>query len=118
MLTGIDHVQITVPRTLEGECLHFYREVLGLPEIPKPEALRARGGAWFQLGALQLHIGVEPDPSSPSKRHVCFLTDDLDAARADFEAAGLAVEDGGTAEGLTRVFIRDPAGNRLEIATR
>jgi catechol 2,3-dioxygenase-like lactoylglutathione lyase family enzyme len=118
VLTGIDHVQITVPRALEADCLHFYRAVLKLTEIPKPVDLRGRGGAWFQLGAVQIHIGLEAEPSPPSKRHVCFLTGDLDSARSRFEAAGVAVEDGGTAEGMTRIFIRDPAGNRLEIARR
>src|SRR5579872_1768959 len=36
-ISTIDHVQMTVPRALEAECLAFYRSVLGLKEIPKPE---------------------------------------------------------------------------------
>lgn len=116
-ITAIDHVQMAVPRTLEAECLAFYREVLGLAEIPKPEALRARGGAWFQVGAVQFHIGVDAEPSPKSKRHVCFRVDDLAAARADVVARGIAIEEG-VAEGLHRFFIRDPANNRIEIGQR
>src|SRR5450755_2583720 len=101
-ITTIDHVQIAVPRALEAECLTFYRRVLGLTEIPKPEELRARGGAWFQLGNLQMHIGVDPEPSPRSKRHVCFLVSDLDAARAGVVAKGVAIEEEGVAEGLKR----------------
>ena len=52
-ITAIDHVQIAVPRAQEAEALHFYRVVLGLREIPNPHELRGRGGAWFQVGALQ-----------------------------------------------------------------
>jgi catechol 2,3-dioxygenase-like lactoylglutathione lyase family enzyme len=117
-ITAIDHVQVAVPRALEAECLAFYREVLGLSEIPKPEPLRARGGAWFQVGAVQFHIGVDAEPSPKSKRHVCFRVDDLAAARANVVAGGVAIEEEGVAEGLKRFFIRDPANNRIEIGQR
>lgn len=117
-ITGIDHVQIAVPRALERECLAFYRDVLGLPEIEKPTELKPRGGAWFQLGTLQMHVGIDPEPSPRSKRHVCFLVSDLAAARASVVAAGVAVEEESVAEGLSRFFIRDPAGNRVEIGYR
>ncbi len=109
---------MTVPRAKEAQCLAFYRDVLELPEIPKPEELRARGGAWFQVGALQFHIGVDPEPSPASKRHVCFLVPDLAAARTDVVAKGVSIEGDGVAEGLSRFFIRDPAGNRIEIGQR
>jgi catechol 2,3-dioxygenase-like lactoylglutathione lyase family enzyme len=117
-IVGIDHVQIAVPRALEAECLRFYREVLAFPEIPKPEGLRGRGGAWFQAGSLQMHIGVDPEPSPRSKRHICFLVRDLSAAKADVVSRGVAVEEESIAEGLARFFIRDPAGNRIEIGQR
>jgi catechol 2,3-dioxygenase-like lactoylglutathione lyase family enzyme len=117
-ITGIDHVQLTVPRALELEALAFYRSVLGLAEIPKPEELRARGGAWFQVGATQFHIGVDPEGWPKSKRHVCFLVPDLARARAAAVAKGAAIEEEGEAEGLKRFFLRDPAGNRIEIGQR
>jgi catechol 2,3-dioxygenase-like lactoylglutathione lyase family enzyme len=118
-ILGIDHVQIAVPRALEAESLRFYREVFALPEIPKPEELRGRGGAWFQVGPLQMHIGVDPEGGGPkSKRHICFLVSDLGAARARMVSHGVAIEEESVAEGLARFFIRDPAGNRIEIGQR
>ncbi len=117
-ITTVDHVQIAVPRAKEAEALHFYRAVLGLSEIPKPPELRARGGAWFQVGALQVHIGVDEHESPKSKRHVCFLVPDLKRAREAVVGAGVAIEEESVAEGLARFFIRDPAGNRLEIGQR
>src|SRR6201996_5970024 len=117
-IIGIDHVQIAVPKALEAEALRFYREVFALPEIPKPEELRGRGGAWFQIGTLQMHIGVDPDASPRSKRHVCFLVGDLAKAKADVIRHGVAIEEESVAEGLSRFFIRDPAGNRIEIGER
>jgi catechol 2,3-dioxygenase-like lactoylglutathione lyase family enzyme len=117
-IIGIDHVQVAVPKALEAACLEFYRTVFALPEIPKPQELRARGGAWFQAGALQMHVGVDPEPSPKSKRHICFLVRDLQAAKAAIAAHGVAVEEEGVAEGLHRFFVRDPAGNRIEIGQR
>jgi catechol 2,3-dioxygenase-like lactoylglutathione lyase family enzyme len=117
-ILGIDHVQIAVPKAQEAQCLDFYRSVLGLREVEKPEHLKARGGAWFQIGPTQMHVGIDPEPSPKSKRHICFLVGDLAAARSEVAAKGWPVEDEGRAEGLIRFFVRDPAGNRIEIGQR
>jgi catechol 2,3-dioxygenase-like lactoylglutathione lyase family enzyme len=118
-IIGIDHIQIAVPKALEQECLSFYRTVLALPEVEKPEKLKARGGAWFQISpTTQMHIGIDPEASPKSKRHICFLVDDLAAAKTAAQSHGISLEDEGTAEGLIRFFIRDPAGNRIEIGQR
>jgi hypothetical protein len=42
---------------------------LGLRELAKPEALRGRGGCWFQIGDHQLHIGVEAEFHA-AKKHI------------------------------------------------
>jgi catechol 2,3-dioxygenase-like lactoylglutathione lyase family enzyme len=117
-ITSIDHVQIAAPKALEAETIAFYRDTLGLTEIPKPEELRGRGGAWFQIGHLQMHIGIDPEGWPKSKRHVCFLVPDLAKAKADVVSKGVAIEEESVAEGLSRFFIRDPAGNRIEIGQR
>lgn len=118
-LTRIDHVNLTVPRAMEEACIAFYLDVLGLKQIEKPPELKARGGAWFEFpDRTQLHISLDDTAAPLSRRHVCMLTTNLDGARAHLAAHGLAIEDGGTAEGLTRFFVRDPAGNRLEIGSR
>src|ERR1700743_2766550 len=97
-ITVIDHVQIAAPKAVEAETLRFYREVLGLQEIPKPEELKGRGGAWFQTGNLQMHIGIDPDGGPKSKRHVCFLVPDLPKAKAAVQARGVAIEEESVAE--------------------
>ena len=58
MNTSIHHVNVTVPKALEAEAKHFYGVVMGLREVPKPEESRARGGAWYQLGPMQLHLSL------------------------------------------------------------
>jgi len=52
---GIDHVQLAAPSGCEAEARLFYTELLGWTEIPKPEALRARGGVWFRCGRQSAH---------------------------------------------------------------
>ena len=115
---AIDHVQVAVPRAREQECVAFYRSLLGAAEIPKPAVLQARGGAWFQLGNVQFHVGVDAQVSPPSRRHICFLVGNLDDARAWAETNGIVIQNEGEAEGLQRFFIHDPAGNRIEIGQR
>jgi catechol 2,3-dioxygenase-like lactoylglutathione lyase family enzyme len=117
-ILSIDHVQITVPRAQEAECLAFYRDVLRLREIEKPPELKPRGGAWFQVGQVQVHVSLEDQVGPVSKRHICFLISDLSAAEAWMRSKGVAVEPGDRAEGLSRFFIRDPAGNRIEIGQK
>jgi catechol 2,3-dioxygenase-like lactoylglutathione lyase family enzyme len=119
-ITALDHVQITVPPELEAEAKRFYGKVPGLTEIEKPAKLKARGGEWHALGTVQLHLAVDPGASGiASRRHVCLRVDDLAAARAALAEQGLAIIDEPiTADGLTRFFVRDPAGNRIEIGER
>ncbi len=47
---GIDHVQLAMPAGQEERARGFYRDVLGLPETPKPPELARRGGCWFEIG--------------------------------------------------------------------
>src|SRR3954469_26057308 len=61
VITGLDHVQVAAPPGCEAEARAFYGRLLGLGELEKPAALKARGGVWFQVGAQQLHVGVTPD---------------------------------------------------------
>ena len=60
-VVGIDHVQLAMPAGREDEARAFYARLLGIPEIPKPPELAKRGGAWFESGAVKVHLGVEPD---------------------------------------------------------
>src|SRR5216684_7300294 len=91
MVTALHHVNVTVPSELEAATKEFYGSVLGLQQVPKPAASR-QSGAWYQIGATQLHLSVgdETDNASGS-RHVCFVVDDLDATEKRFRAAGVEI---------------------------
>jgi catechol 2,3-dioxygenase-like lactoylglutathione lyase family enzyme len=112
-IVGLDHVQIAITPGGEVAARHFYGEVLGMPELPKPPALAGRGGVWFACGAQQLHCGIE-ETVAPSRRHPALRTDDLDATRARLEAAGFPVRPDADLPGYRRFYTEDPFGNRLE----
>jgi catechol 2,3-dioxygenase-like lactoylglutathione lyase family enzyme len=112
MLRRVTHVNLAVDDVEAAR--RFYSEVLGLQEIARAEGQR-RPGAWFRLGALELHLSHEPEPhNADSKRHVAFEVRELAALRDRLEEAGVRVEEGSPLPGIQRFFARDPSGNRLE----
>jgi catechol 2,3-dioxygenase-like lactoylglutathione lyase family enzyme len=114
-ILGLDHVQVAMPAGSEPEARAFYAGVLGLEEIPKPEAIRSRGGLWFRAGSQELHLGVE-EPFTPARKaHPGLVVDDLEALRARLHKASIPYEDDATIEEVDRLFVHDPFGNRLEL---
>ena len=113
----LDHVQVAAPPGCEEAARAFYGALLGLPEVDKPEPMRASGGAWFELGAQQLHVGVAGDFAPATKAHPGLSVTDaeLDALAARLEAAGSPVEWDERLPGVRRFYTADPFGNRLEL---
>jgi catechol 2,3-dioxygenase-like lactoylglutathione lyase family enzyme len=113
-ITHLDHIQIAAPENSEAAAREFYGAFLGMPEIPKPESLRARGGCWFQCGSQQLHVGVEKDFHPAKKAHPAFAVHNLDDLRNAFLARDASVTDDSSIPGVRRFHALDPWGNRLE----
>ena len=117
-IVKIDHVNVIVPKTLEDAAKHFYGSVLGLKQIPKPPELQARGGAWYELGSVQLHLSAKAEAvSGQAKGHVCFTV--ADVALAEVRLRDESVEiipDDQPVAGKPRFYVRDPGGNLIEIA--
>jgi len=115
-VTQLHHVNVTVPAELETATKEFYGSVLGLEQVPKPAASRP-SGAWYQIGATQLHLSVEDETdNAASSRHVCFTVSDLAKAEKRFREAGVEIiPDARQIPGSSRFYVRDPGGNQLEI---
>jgi catechol 2,3-dioxygenase-like lactoylglutathione lyase family enzyme len=113
---GLDHVQLVMPRGKEEVARAFYAGVLGLSEVPKPEA--DRGGCWFEGGAAHIHLGVEDGFAPSRKAHPALLVEDLDDFALRLETAGVAFTPGRPLAGYKRGDIVDPFGNRLELIER
>jgi catechol 2,3-dioxygenase-like lactoylglutathione lyase family enzyme len=111
----LTHVNITISEGGENLARSFYAGLLGLREIPKPEAIRNRGGLWFDAGGLDLHLSVEePRAGADTYRHFGLESADIAGLRARLNAAGITTDDGRPAP-WQRFFVSDPFGNRIEI---
>ena len=118
-ITQVHHIQIFVPHEVEQEAKHFYGEILGLAEIPKPEAFHKNEGAWYQHGPNQLHMSLlrHPEDNRGSLRHVCYMVADLASAEKTMREAGVEIlPDDRPFDGWIRFYVRDPGGNYIEIA--
>jgi catechol 2,3-dioxygenase-like lactoylglutathione lyase family enzyme len=113
---SLDHVQIAAPAGCEAAARRFFGELVGLPEIEKPEPLRARGGAWFALGDRGLHVGVEADFEPARKAHLGLRlgTAELGRLAERLAAAGFPVIWDETLPDERRFYSADPWGNRIE----
>jgi catechol 2,3-dioxygenase-like lactoylglutathione lyase family enzyme len=114
-ITGIDHVQLAMPVGAEDIARQFYTGVLGLAEIPKPAVLAVRGGAWFQCGAAQLHLGADSDFQAAKKAHPALIVADFGAFAARLEGLGVTLKPEDEVGGRRRATIADPFGNRVEL---
>lgn len=97
----------------------FYEGTLGLtPDLSRP-AMSVKG-AWYRVGAQQIHLLNLPNPEAGlvrpehggQDRHVALAVDGLDALRTRLEAAGIAYTL--SRSGRAALFCRDPDGNALE----
>jgi catechol 2,3-dioxygenase-like lactoylglutathione lyase family enzyme len=118
-VVGLDHVQVAGPPGCEPAARAFYGKLLGLEEIPKPDGVRASGGVWFGIGRTgqELHIGIQEPFAAAIKAHPGLLV-----SAAGYEAllervgdAGFRVTRDHRIAGVTRCFVSDPWGNRLEL---
>ena len=114
-IRAIHHVQLAMPPGREAEAAAFYEGLLGIPQIPKPAHLEARGGCWFVDGSLAVHLGVE-DPFVPARKaHPALLVEGLADLADRLTAAGHEVRDGDGLAGHDQRYVDDPFGNRIEL---
>jgi catechol 2,3-dioxygenase-like lactoylglutathione lyase family enzyme len=111
MLVGIDHVAIAAPEELQEETVAWYRDTLGLEELPADGR-----GARFALGEQELHVSVDPH-NPPRVAHFCMLVENHGAIVERLRENGSHIEQARDIPGRHRFYTRDPAGNRIEIAS-
>ena len=127
MISGIDHVAITVA-DLDASCA-FYAHVLGatVEEAYEIGGRIAVKRVAFGQAVLNIHqqgngvdlVARQPTPGSVD---ICFRWDGgIDAAKARLESRGVTVIEGPvartTADGIpaNSVYFRDPDGNLIEL---
>ena len=113
-IKAIDHVQLAMPEGQEDKARAYYCGYLGMTEVPKPPELARRGGAWFEVGNVKVHLGAEPDFRPARKAHPAFLVSNIADLASRLAEAGFDVMFDGDLPDYTRFHTRDLFGNRLE----
>ena len=111
----LHHVQVAIPAGGEPAAREFYAGLLGMDEIEKPEALRARGGCWFRSGTAEIHCGIDADFTPARKAHPALEVDEFDEACRALEVGGHTPRTDELLPGRRRCYVDDPFGNRIEI---
>ena len=114
--TRFNHVSIHAVDM--DESLRFYTEVFGMERLPSPDfGFRVE---WLRLGDQQLHLFLRETPA-PEFHHLGLEVDDFEAAYSLALARG-RVDDRTFAptvrelnDGSVQMYLRDPAGNLVEV---
>lgn len=94
--------------------MRFYREVLGLEQIPRPEF--GFPGFWLRSGGQEIHLIQVADHRAPDGQHFAFRVEDIERVVADIRAHGVEVSDPFPIPGAGRQsFLKDPSGNLIEL---
>lgn len=118
-VTGCHHIGLPVHDFAAAR--QFYGEILGLEELERPASLeKLFPGVWYGLGGTDLHLFLHEQykgEGSPFSHHIALHVADFDSAVAELRNAGCDFdrEPGVGPDGLARAFVRDPAGNLVEL---
>jgi len=109
----LQHATVEARREQEAACVAFYG-LLGFARVAPPTALAPRA-AWLQRGATQIHIMWVERPVALPRGHVAVVVDDYAGTFAALEEEGHEPEPREEHWGAPRAFVRDPAGNLVEL---
>jgi len=114
-ISGLNHAAIEV-NDLQA-AIYFYREVMGLVQLPMPAAVKGIGIRWFDLKNGQaLHLVENRKASSPNKAHFAIAVKDIEPWRTYLKRIGIEIIPPKVKlYNAERFFLRDPSGNRVEL---
>ncbi|WP_374950938.1 VOC family protein [Mucilaginibacter sp.] len=110
----LDHFHVCVPPQRLQEAKNFYADVVGLKLVDRPDHLFSSPGYWFDIGNVQLHIGVE-DALLQSIRHTAMEVADKNDAKTHLRQHGVEILPEPVIPGRDRFAFIDPFGNRMEL---
>lgn len=131
-ILSLDHAALLI-RDLERS-RHFYGDVLGMEEIPRPRSFTFPG-AWFRKGNAEVHLISEAEPGRVSQvhpgyrleeiargygAHIAFEVDNLEEAHQHLEANDVQVLGGPRprGDGVIQLYVCDPDGYIVELFSR
>lgn len=106
----LQHASVQVPEAAFDSCCTFYEQVIGMEQIPN-----LAGRAWFRFGDGD-HVHLLDGPGAPdSFAHLALQVDDLPATLDRCRGSGHDPREAERIWGQERWFVRDPAGNLVEL---
>ena len=120
MILSINHIQLVAEKDLVIQLRDFYCDVVGLREGFRPAFVRF--GFWLYIednDVLHLITPKEGDGRSPQKSsfdHIAFKTAHYQDVLTKLKSLSIPFEEK-PIPGMTshQIFLRDPAGNRVEL---
>ena len=120
MILSINHIQLVAEKDLVLKLRDFYCDVVGLAEGFRPAF--ERFGFWLYIGDKDvLHLITPKDGDSRSSQkssfdHVAFKTCDYEGVLKKLRALNIPFDEK-PIPGMSvhQIFLRDPAGNRVEL---
>jgi catechol 2,3-dioxygenase-like lactoylglutathione lyase family enzyme len=108
---GIQHVALRVTDATEAAA--FYRDILGMMDVPRPNPAPVPG-AWLDAGGQQVHLIQDDGPIGTP--HFAITVDDLASTVAAIRERGVAVHEVDHLPGAGyQAFVQDPSGNVIEL---
>ncbi|MBA3474723.1 MAG: VOC family protein [Rubrobacter sp.] len=114
--TGFTHVSVHAHDL--DESVRFYMDLFGMEEIPAPGfPFPVR---WLRVGNLQLHLFQSEDPA-PGGHHFGIEVDDFEATYEKVRELSAQIRSGYFShvyelpDGAVQLYLRDPAGNMVEV---
>jgi catechol 2,3-dioxygenase-like lactoylglutathione lyase family enzyme len=114
--TSFNHVSIHAP-DLQAS-VRFYTEIFGMEVIPSPNFRHPV--EWLRLGDQQLHL-FQRDAPAPEFHHIGLNVDDFETAYRKAKELGIQEAESWFShiyelpDGSVQFYLRDPAGNLIEI---
>lgn len=114
--TGFTHVSVHAHDL--DESARFYKELFGMEEIPAPDF--PFPVCWLRVDDLQLHLFQSGEPA-PSAHHFGLDVDDFEATYEKARELGVQEREGYFSnvyelpDGAVQLYLRDPAGNMVEV---
>ena len=109
----LQHATLELRRDQLDACVAFYA-LVGFERVEPPPSLGDRA-AWLQREATQVHLMWVAEPVSLPSGHIAVVVDDYAATLQALRDAGHEPEPRREHWGSPRAFVRDPAGNLVEL---
>jgi catechol 2,3-dioxygenase-like lactoylglutathione lyase family enzyme len=114
-ISGLHHIAVDVSDLQAA--IDFYRNILGLAELPTPDDVKDSGILWFDLkNGRALHLVENKELSHTGKAHFAITVEDIEVWRQFLAEKNVEIFSPLlNLYNAERFFLRDPSGNRVEL---